>query len=168
MLDGLPRHARFLIGISYLWPFVWSWGFWAHELMSPVWIGPRHTNFYDGSICAFEFADETWIFGQPLVKLMDLYTVWALRHLHLEVVGTWPGQQVAHYAIERLSEQRDTELCGCGGMQTYGECCKSNDESKIEVADAVQFAWFPRTPPLSVYSVVIDGAEPPELKELCT
>ncbi len=167
VLDGLHQHAIFLTGISYAWPaMVRSWGFWAHELATPSWIGPRHTNFYDGSICAFEPTDGTWVLGQPIVRLLDLYTVWALRHLHLEFLGRWPGEHVAHYAIERLWEQRDNEYCGCGATSSsYRDCCKPKDSSETQVGDAVQFAWFPRKPPPCVLAVLYEGANPPELSD---
>lgn len=155
LLDGLPRHAFFLISVSYTTATVRSWAFWSHELAKPFWIGPRHTNFYDGSICAFEITDKTWCFGQPIVSLLDLYTVWALRHLHLEMFGTWPGAQVSHYGIERIVEQRDDEWCGCGaGKLRYKNCCKGTDILHTEVADAVQFALFPRTPPRSILDLL--------------
>lgn len=167
VLDGLPRHALFLTGISYVWPMVRSWAFWAHEVTVPIWIGPRHTNFYDGSICAFEVTDETWLFGQSIVSLLDLYTVWALRHLHLELLGTWPGQQVAHYAVERVLEQRDDELCGCGtASKLYCDCCKDADVSNMRIGDAVEFAWFPRTPPSSVLAVLSRAKNPPEMSSV--
>jgi hypothetical protein len=166
VLDGLPVYALFLVGVSYAWPAVRGWGFWAHELGTPCWMGPRHTNFFDGSICAYEPTDGTWAFGQPIVQLLDLYSVWALRHLHLDVLGTWPGHHVAHYAIERVLEQRDNEYCGCGATtKLYGDCCKTKDLSNTQVADAVQFVWVPRRPSASVLAVVKHGALPPQLSE---
>lgn len=89
----------FLTGFSFKWPFVVrSWGFWGGGfLREPAWIGPRHTNFPDGSVCAFEPTDGTWSIWEPIVTLLDIYTLWALRHLHLEVFGRWPGHQfVSH------------------------------------------------------------------------
>ena len=167
VLNELPRHALFLTGVSYVSLTVRSWGFWAHELSAPLWIGPRHTNFGDGSICAFEPMDHTWTFGQPIVRLLDLYTVWALRHLHLEVLGKWPGQQVAHYRIERILEQRDNEYCGCGASnKLYGDCCKHDDIAETEVADAVQFLFLPRRPPTEVVNALSYGGAPLGIGEL--
>ncbi len=168
VLDGLPVHALFVVGISYARLMVRTWGFWAHELVKPVWIGPRHTNFNDGSICAFEPSDENWQFGDPIVSLFDFYSVWAARHLHLQVFGTWPGQQIAHYAIERILEQRDSELCGCGGVKRYSECCKGKDRREVQLSDAVQFAWLSRKPPTRIFAVIRDGAAPPRLGDFET
>lgn len=166
VLDGLFRHALFLVGVSYAWLMVRSWAFWTHELAALTWIGPRHTNFGDGSICAYEPSDETWRFGDSLVRLLDLYSVWAARHLHLETFGTWPGLQVSHFAIERIVEQRDNELCGCGASERrYAECCKSMDLAQMRVADAVQFALLPRSPPASVLAAVRESVEPPRFGE---
>ena len=91
LLDGLGKKATFLTIIPYIKKFVAkSWGFWTTPIYNE-WIGPRHTNFPDGSICAFEPRDETWINGDSIVKLLDLYSLWALRHQHLEILGRWPG-----------------------------------------------------------------------------
>jgi hypothetical protein len=160
-VDGFPGYALFLAGISYAWPAVRSWGFWAHEFLQPSWIGPRHTNFFDGSICAFEPTDKTWVYGDPLIQLLDLYSVWALRQLHLRIFDEWPGGHIAHYAIERVVEQRENEICGCGATaKRYAECCRPSDLANTTIGDAVQFAWFPRTPP-SIIMSAIDDAEPP-------
>ncbi len=167
VLDGLRQHAIFLTGISFAWSMVRSWAYWSAPLALPVWIGPRHTNFFDGSICAFEPTDGTWGFGDSLVELLDLYTVWALRHLHLQIFGRWPGYQAVHYPVERLLELREDEYCGCGMTgKMYGECCKAKDAAKSRVADAVQFALSPRRPPGSVTKAVRTGDAPPLLANL--
>lgn len=155
VLDGLQRHVMFAIAVASAWSIVRSWAFWMHPLAIPEWIGPRHTNFFDGSICAFEPSDETWNYGDSLVSLVDLYTVWALRHLHLQVFGRWPGYQAVHHPIERILELRDDEYCGCGTTTSlYGQCCKAKDRSTSRVKDAVQFALSPRRPPRSLLDYV--------------
>lgn len=61
--------------------------------------------------------------------------VWALRQLHLEAFGRWPGRQYAltggdprAQAFYRLRECQDSELCGCGSASaTYAACCKPRD-----------------------------------------
>jgi hypothetical protein len=167
VLDGLPQHALFLTGICYTSLTVRSWGFWAHELAKPRWIGPRHTNFVDGSVCAFEPKDETWVFGASIVSLLDICSVWALRQLHLDVFGKWPGMQVAHYRIERVLEQRDNEYCGCGSDEKlYTECCKSRDIARANVADAVQFLFIPRSPPSKILAVISGQEIPPTIADI--
>lgn len=52
-----------------------SWAWWD----TGVWIGPRHTNYPDGSICAYEPPDGTWGPGRPLVELLDFQVVWIVR-----------------------------------------------------------------------------------------
>lgn len=128
VLDGLARRATFLVSI----PFdrgdrARSWAYW-NTVVSLLWIGPRHTNFPDGSICAFEPRDRTWRIGDSIVKLFDLYTLWTLRHLYLEVFGRWPGYQSVHIPYERLQELHDNEFCGCDhSHRRYSECCKPAD-----------------------------------------
>lgn len=129
LLPGLSQKAVFLTGI----PFsrtrtVRGWGFWKGiPLKYSSWIGPRHTNSPDGSICAFEPRDGTWKLGDSLLVLLDLYTLWAFRHLHLQVFKKWPGRQVAHFAYERLAELNPSEYCGCGSNRQYDQCCREND-----------------------------------------
>jgi len=141
----LPDHwqkAIFLTVIPFVWPYTArSWGFWEGGLLrDPVWIGPRHTNFPDGSVCAFEPTDKTWLVGQSIVTLLDMYTLWALRHLHLQVFGRWPGRQAVFHPCERLLELKENELCGCGeSNKVYGECCQENDLARDRVTDAIDF-----------------------------
>lgn len=145
LLPNLREHAVFLVGVSSAERVVRGWAFWADPMSLPVWIGPRHTNFGDGSICAFEPADGTWAFGDGLVDILDIYTVWALRHLHLRHTARWPGPQSVHRPYERLLEIRPEERCGCPAPQgTYGECCRPRDLARNRIADAVDFAIFSR------------------------
>lgn len=155
LFPGLRQHAMFLVGVSYLRATVRSWAFWGDPLAAPSWIGPRHTNFPDGSICAFEPTDGTWLFGEPLVALLDLYTVWAVRHLHLRIFGRWPGPQAVHMPYERVLELNADEHCGCGeSNRRYGECCRGKDLTRNRIKDAVEFFFWSggvlRSPPAPV------------------
>lgn len=157
LLPGPEPRAIFLICMQFA-PFalVRSWGFWSDS----TWIGPRHTNSPDGSICAFEPSEQTWVFGDPLVELVDLYSVWALRHLHLRVFHRWPGPQAGTWMYERILEFKDNELCGCGKFQdtTYAECCKKIDQEHLSISEAMRFnrifMWGLRQPPLFIYKLL--------------
>lgn len=138
VLPGLPHSATFLVSLPATPGLgVRSWAFWSRS-DGPVWIGPRHTNFQNGSICAFAPDDDAWIEGGDLRTLLDLYSVWALRQLHLSHVGRWPGKQYAllnghpHLqAYYRLIECRPDELCGCGSeSRRYAECCQPADRKR--------------------------------------
>ncbi len=171
LLPGLLQRALFLTAISFSRAIVRSWGFWENFLAGPVWIGPRHTNFPDGSICAFEPTDGTWVIGGSMVELLDLYTLWALRHLHLQVFGRWPGRQAVHYPYERILELREDEYCGCGKSdELYGECCRDKDLARSQVADAVHFitcaAGGLRKPPDAVMRFARERIEPPRFSDL--
>ncbi len=102
-----------------------AWAWWD----SGVLIGPRHTNFGDASICSFEPLDGTWTRAYGFVGLLDLHVIWIVRHLHLRLLGKWPGNQMHHTAYERLHECQDEELCGCSSSTglTYKDCCKQKD-----------------------------------------
>jgi hypothetical protein len=152
VLPGLRQHALFLVGLSYTRATVRSWAFWVDQFSLPSWIGPRHTNYPDGSICAFELSDDTWFFGDPLVELLDLYTVWSLRHLHLQTFGRWPGRQAVHRPYERLIEIHSDELCGCGSETAkYAECCQPRDSASNRIRDVLDYmlwsGWGLRAPP---------------------
>lgn len=134
IISGLAREATFLVALPYRsGPGPRAWGFWT-AAGRHRWIGPRHTNFGDGSICAFSPDDRAWSEGEDLRTLLDLYSVWTLRHLHHEVFGRWPGKQYSLGADPKLQayyrriECRDDELCGCGSeTRRYAQCCKPLD-----------------------------------------
>lgn len=134
VISGLKRKATFLVALPYrAGTLAMAWGFWK-EGGRFHWIGPRHTNFGNGSICAFSPEDRAWSEGGDVTTLLDLYSCWALRHLHLEVFGRWPGKQYslgwdpAIQALYRLTDCKDHELCGCGSeTRRYAECCKPSD-----------------------------------------
>jgi len=161
LLRGNWQKAHFVTWIPFIrtW-LVRSWGFWfAPPLKDPIWIGPRHTNSPDGSVCAFEPKDGTWVLGDPLFKLLDLFTLWALRHIHLQELDLWPGRQVGHYAFERLTEFRKDEYCGCGLTdKRYGDCCWEKDFNSDREAEMKLFfnemGWIPRMPPADVVSFI--------------
>jgi hypothetical protein len=155
LLDQWPYRARFLTAVPYRDAFPKAWAIWEDG----SWIGPRHTNAPDGSLCAFDINDGTWKPGQSLVGLLDLFTTWAIRHLHLKLFGTWPGKQVARDISERLYEMTDSELCGCGSLSRYSGCCKSHDEKIDKLAAAVSFQlrFGNRRPPDDVIAFLRDG-----------
>lgn len=167
LLPGYSGKAIFAVAI----PFVETvnpraWAFWS----GAKWIGPRHTNFPDGSICAFEPSDLTWSLGDPILNLLDLYILWAIRHLHLAFYDRWPGQQSVHHIFERINELRDDEYCGCGStpIKLYRDCCKAMDKSVNQVTAAVNFVLSTggrRTPPNSIISFVNGDAPPPNFTE---
>lgn len=122
------RPATFLVFLPYGEELpLRAWGFWS-TVLGHRWIGPRHTNHPDGTICAYEPDDQTWLRGDRLIKLIDIYCVWAARHLYLERFGLWPGYQAVHHAYERLTEIHDDEYCGCDlAGRRYADCCKPDD-----------------------------------------
>jgi len=177
IIPGLEREATFLVALPYrseVGPR--AWGFWA-AAGSCSWIGPRHTNFQDGSICAFSPNDGAWFDGGDLRTLLDLYSVWAARHLYLEVFDRWPGKQYGltgadplAQAYYRLRECKDNELCGCGSeSRPYAECCKPSAR-RMELKGASRFlrhvpgGFSTRQPPLSVVEFVEGRSEIPRMK----
>lgn len=171
LLPGLWQKALFLTGIPFVRTLtVRTWGFWMGvPLRYPTWIGPRHTNFPDGSVCAFEPGDCTWNLGDSILELLDLYTLWALRHLHLQVLGRWPGRQVAHHPYERITELREDESCGCGSDKLYGICCREKNLARDRVIDAVDFNLHTggvRMPHDEVVSFIREQTGPPRLTDM--
>lgn len=170
VLAGLDRSATFLIAIPFrpLTP-VRSWAFWSRAI-GYEWVGPRHTNAIDGSICAFNPAEGTWKNGGSVVALIDQYTVWTLRHLHVEMFHWWPGQQTAQFVHERLTELNDNEWCGCRpGAQRYVDCCKQSDLASDRFRAALDFVggflrFKPRQPPPSVVRFLWRRSDPPAFK----
>lgn len=170
VLPGLNRRATFLIAIPFFQGSkVRAWGYWSTAI-GIQWIGPRHTNAVDGSICAFTPQDGTWNEGGDLRNLIDLYTLWAFCHLHNEVIGWWPGRQTAVFAYERLTECNDNEWCGCrSDAPRYGECCKKKDLEADRTEIAIKFVgeflqYQPRRPPAAITSVLMTGMLPPPMR----
>jgi hypothetical protein len=145
-----------------------SWAFWTSTLSEPKAIGPRHT-YFDGAICAFEVADGVWSFGDPLERLLDIYTLWAFRHLHLERLGRWPGPQATRDYFERIVECRPDELCGCEEPRgRYKDCCLAKDRARDPVDALMMYRTFygPRRPPEAVLGFVAGRDEPPPVGHL--
>ena len=147
-----------------------SWAWWGPSL---VWIGPRHTNYPDGSICSFEPRDAgAWQRGQPLRDLVDIHTLWIVRHLFLRHFGHWPGSQVFHTAYERLKEHRPGEICGgCRSGLPYDGCCRSRDERYDPVERVIsfmsQFGTRDRNPPQAISEYVYGiRKDPPSLNDI--
>ncbi len=180
ILKGLPREATFLVALPYrLAAGPRSWAFWT-AAGRHRWIGPRHTNLGDGSICAFSPDEGAWSEGGDLRTLLDLYSVWSLRHLHLEKFGRWPGRQYALVrgdprvqAYYRLREWRDDELCGCGSVnRRYSECCKPFDErlNRIEImqlfAQQVPGGFGSRRPPQPIMDFIEGRSGRPRIADV--
>lgn len=160
----LDRAATFLTFVPRKHGVARGWGFWRY-CVGISWIGPRHTNFPDGSICAFSPFDKTWEVGNSIVELLDLYSTWAVRQLYLEKFGRWPGPQIAFHPYERLTEFKLDDLCDCQSGSRYGACCHSKDSSRNMLSDAVNFslthAGGLRRVPSEVANAVLLGAGPP-------
>lgn len=139
LIRGLPDSAFFCTNIRLISGTIRvdSWAWWEHG----VWIGPRHTN-YDGSVCAFELTDRSWTAESPLLELFDMSAVWAVKQLHLRWLGRWPGRQILHTAAERLTETAAGELCGCGGLLRYADCCHKHDLARPAYEVAMEFHRF--------------------------
>lgn len=156
VLDGIGRKATFLVVVPFVVDqFPRAWAFWNFPDGSK-WIGPRHTNFPDGSVCAFVPESGTWKQGGRLDALLDLYTVWALRQLFLEQFGRWPGRQFSSHPFYSLVEFKDDEFCSCDKEEPprrYGECCKPQHlrhnllELKADFERKMQCRLSDRNPP---------------------
>ncbi len=172
LVEGLDREAVFAVAIPFdLTARAQGWGFWSRGCLAfAQWIGPRHTNFPFGSICAFDERDDVWHTGDSPILLLDLYSVWAVRHLHLELFGRWPGAQSARWPFERLLECREDELCGCGALdKTYSDCCLSTDLQRDTLRDAISFLSDTfgghREPPREVVGFLNSQSDPPPMRK---
>lgn len=169
-IEGLPDTALLVTAwpsSADLWPTSWAW--W----IDGIWIGPRHTNYPNGSICAFEIRDWTWRRGDSAILLLDLQAVWLTRHLFLRRFGRWPGQQVLHTPHERLLEQVPDELCGgCKSGKRYSECHRNRDVAVGELERLREFSRFrgqvgPRRPPPALISWLDGSGVTPRAIEIC-
>jgi hypothetical protein len=172
LVEGLDREAVFVAAIPFdTTRTTQGWGFWSRGCLAfAQWIGPKHTNFPFGSICAFDTQDNVWSTGDSPVLLLDLFSVWALRHLYMDLFGRWPGSQTARWPHERQLECREDELCGCGSLdKTYAECCLRDDLGRNKVQDATMFlietGGAHRFPPPEVTHFLRSQTEPPPMEK---
>jgi hypothetical protein len=132
-----------------------AWAFWKLGDF-PKFIGPRHTNFPDASICAFVPDDATWNRSDGLVALVDLYSTWVFRHLYLQHFGRWPGPQHGATALYRRTEFSSDEWCGCESGKRYGEChltadaLLSDEAARAEHRTVMGSDYVTRKPPRSI------------------
>lgn len=169
LLPGKGRKAVFVVAVMPRIRQVSAWGYWHGGCIGVSWIGPRHTNYPDGSVCAFDGTDGSWQYGDDFVKLLDFYTVWAVRHLHLEWFGRWPGPQASANPVERITEFRGGELCGCSAPRgTYESCCKQHDMAEVTPRAVLSFMLLSqnrhRYPPTDITAFAASGSNPPKLR----
>lgn len=166
LLPGLGYRAIFVVVIVPELRIARGWAFWDCGIWGLQRIGPRHTNYGDASICAFDDRDATWAYGDSLVAFLDLFTVWAIRHLYLRQFGRWPGPQASFSPFERLRECHDDELCGCDHPRgRYAICCKDGDcllvaRAKNKILTQI---LLPRSMPAEVCSFAARMTSPPSI-----
>lgn len=149
-----------------------AWGFWRTG-PCPAFIGPRHTNFPDASICAFGVDDGAWAFDDGLVRLIDLYSSWVVRHLYYMHFERWPGRQHGLSALYRRTEFHPDEWCGCGARARYRDCHQTADtmlndeEARAEHIRVMGLDYCKRLPPACVTKFVRSSwKKPPALKQV--
>jgi len=175
VLDGIDRSVTFLVAVPYTrGSHPRAWAFW-NLPAGPQWIGRRHTNFPDGSVCAYVPQSGTWAEGGRLDSLIDLYSVWALRQLHLEVFGRWPGRQDSSHPFYSLVEFKDDELCSCEAHDPplrYGQCCKPEHlrrgfmQLKADFERTQRVRITDRNPPPSVIEYVEGRGDLPAISQV--
>lgn len=116
-----------------------SWGFWEIGDQA-VWIGHRHTNFPDGSICAFPPDSHFWRDGDALVSYVDLLSEWCFRQLFYAIHNVWPGPHEGRWRYYRLATTRPGECCSrCKALTLYEECCRDRDLAESRNSDKADF-----------------------------
>ena len=138
-LGGRGPQVTFIIGIL------------ADRRVSPrTWafsrLGPRsapfplkHTNFPDASVCAFHPDDEAWEPLNGITAFADHLSIWAVKSLHRQELGWWPGPQFGHGALYRRNEFVAKEWCGCRSGKRYRECHQTIDALVDEKAAEAEF-----------------------------
>lgn len=99
----------------------------------------KHTNFPDASICAFLHDEYEWSQAGGMIELVDHYTIWAVKKLHRDYMGHWPGMQVGACAFYRRLEFTPNEQCGCLSGKKYKICHQGADMLVSEQAGREEF-----------------------------
>jgi hypothetical protein len=89
---------------------------------------PAHPHLNaNGSLCPFFVPDETYDPRRDdISKLLDLVGDWLRKHIHLQVMGWWPGDEAPHSPSEVLRELEtfDAPVCVCGSGRAFRVCCR--------------------------------------------
>lgn len=134
-----PRATHFVAIPKHRKARIVSWAFWGTGSQAE-WIGHRHTNYPDGSVCAFPAQGGFWRDGDPLIDYVDRLSEWTLRQLYYSVHRRWPGSQEGPSAYYRRLETRPGECCPrCGSLKRYEHCCRSLDELDEHPDDRAEF-----------------------------
>jgi hypothetical protein len=155
-LGGRGPEVHFLIAVPLderLAPRAWAFAKVGPgaELMSL-----KHTNFPDASVCAFTPEHRPWPNADGLLGLVDIYVLWAVRKLHRDYFGWWPGPQLGACAYYRLREFDPREDCGCGSNKRYRDCHLAADQLANPHEAAIEFNglygcdYKDRSPPIHV------------------
>lgn len=119
--------------------FILSWGFWRID-GRVVWIGPKHTNYPCGSICAFPAGSGVWTEGHGIRAYVDRLAEWIMRHLYLDAEGLWPGAHEGLHIYYRLRHTHPHECCTrCRSLNRYEECCRGIDQLEVRDRDRGHF-----------------------------
>ena len=150
---AVPRNPTFRIV---------AWGFWRMK-DGPIWMGPKHTNYPDGSSCAFPVNSGVWTEDHGITAYVDRLAEWSMRHLYLDAEGLWPGPQEGDHIYYRLRHTHPRECCTrCWQLEPYQSCCQALDQKESAAGDREDFIaliWLRRcraTPALS--TAQMDGA----------
>jgi hypothetical protein len=108
-----------------------------------------------------------------LDALLDLYSVWALRQLHLEEFGRWPGGQFSPHPFYSLIEFKADEFCSCDSEppRLYGDCCRPQDMKqplhrlKVDFELKMRCRLTDRNPPQHIIDFVERGAKLPPVSD---
>ena len=114
-LDDPPGLIPFPEPTTPYVPVVRVWASWRDG------VRPAGDHVYpDASICAYMPGE--WIWGRdPLHVLVDWYTSWLAKSLHLQFLNRWPGRQHCSARVAMRRKMLD-EYCRCGGPKQYREC----------------------------------------------
>lgn len=99
----------------------------------------KHTNFPDASICAFLPDENAWSPSDGIIALVDHYSVWAIKKLHRDHLGHWPGKQAGACAYYRRMEFAASEWCGCQSGRKYRDCHQGADLLVNDAAGKKEF-----------------------------
>ena len=84
-----------------------------------------HHEYSDGSICAYMQGE--WVWGvHPLLELVDWYSYWVAKSIHLQLFDEWPGPQHCP-ALMHLRRNAVNECCHCGASTLWASCHRPSD-----------------------------------------
>lgn len=120
---------RFFVRIEYVGSRSHPTAFLVDPVVTPA---TRFHIFGTNRICAYAPWTDAWKAGEhDVADFTDHVLVWVFKWNTCVETGHWLGSEEDHKPLYLLSTIRPDKQCWCGSGVPYGDCCRSEDQLKV-------------------------------------